>query len=448
MTTRLHFRPRDHWMNDPNGFVYFGGQYHLFYQYFPYDTQWGTMHWGHKTSKNLVHWEDQGVALYPSRDFDRNGCFSGSAIEMDGAMYLYYTSIVYDSMNPRNIHVSGSGLTASHSLLISEDGKTFDSDRKQMLLPPFSDQGPGSRGDTRDPKVWREGDVYYMVLGNRQQEQGNLLLYQSPDGITWQYASAICDERIHSATWECPDIFAIDGQYFLTMSPIGLVDDGVNYANAAVWTTLDFDAGNGTGEITSEPHWMDYGQDAYAAQSTLDAQGDRVMVAWLRMPLPAEEGFIGMLTLPRRVRQQDGRLRFGIHPGVDAVFTDALEHARAQELLRQKEPLKISMDLTEQAKISLGGYQIAMEQGRLVTDRSAVFVDGDAELFHERTPVGRVFTTPSLAEGRHIDVYVDGNAIEIYVNGDEYVLSNIVYGLGSDIRLEGVDHVRYYGAVL
>ena len=79
MAVTLHFLPRDHWMNDPNGFIYYRGKYHIFYQYFPYESRWGTMHWGHKTSTDLVHWKDEGIALYPSRDFDRNGCFSGSA---------------------------------------------------------------------------------------------------------------------------------------------------------------------------------------------------------------------------------------------------------------------------------------------------------------------------------------------------------------------------------
>ena len=122
MAVTLHFLPRDHWMNDPNGFIYYRGKYHMFYQYFPYESRWGTMHWGHKTSTDLVHWKDEGIALYPSRDFDRNGCFSGSAIEIDGKMYLYYTAIVYASMDPANIHVSGSGLIACQAMLESPDG--------------------------------------------------------------------------------------------------------------------------------------------------------------------------------------------------------------------------------------------------------------------------------------------------------------------------------------
>ena len=160
MAVTLHFLPRDHWMNDPNGFIYYRGKYHIFYQYFPYESRWGTMHWGHKTSTDLVHWKDEGIALYPSRDFDRNGCFSGSAIEIDGKMYLYYTAIVYASMDPANIHVSGSGLIACQAMLESPDGMHFPAEEKRIIIPTFSENEVGHPGDTRDPKVWQEREQY------------------------------------------------------------------------------------------------------------------------------------------------------------------------------------------------------------------------------------------------------------------------------------------------
>ena len=86
---KIHVKPNNNWMNDPNGFIYYGGKYHLFYQYFPYMPEWGTMHWGHAVSEDLVHWEHLGVALFPSKDYDRNGVFSGTALEKDGKLFLY-----------------------------------------------------------------------------------------------------------------------------------------------------------------------------------------------------------------------------------------------------------------------------------------------------------------------------------------------------------------------
>ena len=92
---KLHLTSERNWMNDPNGLIYYKGKYHAFYQHFPYATQWGTMHWGHAVSDDMVNWTYEPIALFPSKPYDKNGCFSGSAIEVDGDLYLYYTSVKY-----------------------------------------------------------------------------------------------------------------------------------------------------------------------------------------------------------------------------------------------------------------------------------------------------------------------------------------------------------------
>ena len=96
MKNRLHVKAPGNWVNDPNGMIYYKGQYHLFYQHFPYAPRWGTMHWGHAVSPDLIHWEHVGVALFPSLSEDQNGCFSGSAVEENGVMHLFYTGVHYN----------------------------------------------------------------------------------------------------------------------------------------------------------------------------------------------------------------------------------------------------------------------------------------------------------------------------------------------------------------
>ena len=102
--TKLHFTSPKNWINDPNGFIYYKGEYHLYYQYFPYAAEWGTTHWGHATSKDLVNFEHHGIALFPSKKFDSNGCFSGTALIEDDKLQFYYTGIKYLRTEDENIH--------------------------------------------------------------------------------------------------------------------------------------------------------------------------------------------------------------------------------------------------------------------------------------------------------------------------------------------------------
>ena len=91
----FHLSVRTGWMNDPNGFSYYKGRYHMFYQYYPYETKWGPMHWGHAVSSDLLHWDYLPAALAPDEAYDRDGCFSGSAVELpDGRQLLMYTGVV------------------------------------------------------------------------------------------------------------------------------------------------------------------------------------------------------------------------------------------------------------------------------------------------------------------------------------------------------------------
>ena len=95
MKDLVHVKAPGNWINDPNGFIYYKGKYHLFFQHFPYAPEWGTMHWGHTVSEDLVHWEYQGIALFPTKEYDQNGVFSGTALEEDGKLKIYYLSLIH-----------------------------------------------------------------------------------------------------------------------------------------------------------------------------------------------------------------------------------------------------------------------------------------------------------------------------------------------------------------
>ena len=118
---QYHISAPANWINDPNGFCYFNGEYHVFYQYHPYSSQWGPMHWGHVASKDLVNWKTKPIALAPTDEYDRDGCFSGSAIEKDNTLYLFYTGhVVLDKENDKD-----DAQLQTQCVAISEDGINF-----------------------------------------------------------------------------------------------------------------------------------------------------------------------------------------------------------------------------------------------------------------------------------------------------------------------------------
>ena len=163
-TQKLHLKAPDNWVNDPNGFIYYKGYYHLFYQYFPYGPRWGTMHWGHAVSRDLVNWEHKGLALYPSRREDQNGCFSGSAVEYQGKLYLAYTGVRYEAVNPEDPHTCLEDQFESAQLMISsEDGFHFDNQKdKEVIIRPL----PSRRSETGPtPGIPRSGEAGRLVSG-------------------------------------------------------------------------------------------------------------------------------------------------------------------------------------------------------------------------------------------------------------------------------------------
>ena len=143
-------------------------------------------------SKDLVNWEHRGLALYPSRKEDRNGCFSGSAVESNGKMYLFYTGVRYEAVDPSDPHLCLDDQFESSQLVISsDDGFSFDNEHgKKVIIPPLCNPAEGDRTHTRDPKIWKGKDGWYLILGSTVgREFGEVLIYHSTDLDKWDYVS-------------------------------------------------------------------------------------------------------------------------------------------------------------------------------------------------------------------------------------------------------------------
>lgn len=431
----MHLKAPGNWINDPNGFIYYKGKYHVFYQHFPYAPVWGTMHWGHAVSEDLVHWEHMGIALFPTRYEDQNGCFSGSAIEHDGRMYLYYTGIHYYNPNPDNIHLClNDDFAASQLMIASEDGFHFDNfGEKKTVLPPILNNQFGHRTHTRDPKVWRGEDAWYMVLGSSTADRrGQLLFYKSENLTDWTFVNTVSKEKNFGWMWECPDYFEVNGGKILIFSPMGVLQEAPLEENHTICMPVAFDEKTCSMEIPDDYQYLDYGLDLYAPQTTLDEDGRRVLLAWLRMPEAVDNEWCGMFCLPRVVEYKDGHIYFRVHPHIENRYTKKITRAA----LADATGYRVSFDLEDGQSAAIGGYRISRQNNRIYTDRSAVFPRN--EKFRAQA------STPPVKEGCHLDVYVGDHIIETFVNRGEYVITNAVYGLTDEIDAEDINGLTIY----
>lgn len=434
----LHLKSPGNWINDPNGFIYYKGVYHLFYQHFPYALMWGTMHWGHATSRDLVQWEHHGTALFPSIYEDRNGCFSGCAVEHEGRMHLFYTGARYLKTAHENIHVSiDEQFEAAQLTLVSDDGVHFDNfNNKHVIIPVIEDIAVGDRVHTRDPKVWRGKDAWYMILGSTiDHKRGRLLFYRSYDLYEWKFVNSVSKDDFG---WmcECPDYFEIDDNKVLMFSAMLLAEDGSKLESQTVCTLVDFDEEDCSMNITNSYQYFDYGLELYATQSTLDADGRRVLVAWLRMPEPVDGEWIGMASIPRIVEVENGHIYFRVHPNIKKRFNKP----ESDVLKLSESGYRICTELANGEQINIGGYKIFRKGNRICTDKTAVAAGKKGELLQAETPV--------LQDGFCLDIYVEPNIVEVFVNNGEYSISNYVYGIGSSIQADRMQDVHIFTADL
>ena len=299
------------WMNDPNGFSVYQGEYHLFFQYYPYHAKWGSMHWGHARTKDFVTWEYLPAAMAPDTDPDRDGCYSGSAVETpDGQQMLMYTGVY----NVRR--VDGVVDLIQHQCIALGDGVNYVKYEGNPVLDASDLPSGTSELDFRDPKIWREGDHYCAVVSSRGADgSGWILLYESADGFHWSYRGVLAEcKNEYGKMWECPDFFPLDGTQVLMVSPMEMMPTGMEfhagYGTVAFWGSYDPSTHRFDREHVQA---IDYGIDFYAPQTLETPDGRRIMVAWMQNW--ATSTFInqnsrlgGQMTLPRELHIRDGRL--------------------------------------------------------------------------------------------------------------------------------------------
>lgn len=273
----IHFSPAAHWINDPNGMVYYNGVYHLFFQYHPYSSVWGPMHWGHATSKDLVHWKEQPIAIYP----DSIGTiFSGSAVVDKNNTSGFGKNnqpplvAIFTQHNEQG-EKNGRNDFQNQSLAYSNDGgNTWIKYKGNPVL-----RSPGIR-DFRDPKVmWHEATKkWIMALA----VVDKIYFYSSPDLKSWTKESDFGQGvGAHGGVWECPDLFPLSYKGKINwVLVVNIGSGGPNGGSATQYFIGDFD-GKKFSTSSTKIKWMDYGPDEYAGVTWSNTGNRRLFIGWM-----------------------------------------------------------------------------------------------------------------------------------------------------------------------
>lgn len=444
---RLHFTPAASWNNDPNGLVYYEGEYHLYYQNHPYSNDLGPMHWGHAVSRDLIHWQELPVAIYP----DALGViFSGSAAVDwhntagfgNEAIIAMYTSHDDDAMPRERQSIAGS----------TDGGRTFTPFAGNPVLPP-----PPNTPDFRDPHIFWYGSPangYWVVVLAAGDE---VHFYRSPDLKQWQLTGYFGrGEGAHGGVWECPDLFplTVEGaDETVWMLIVGINPGGHCGGSGTQYFTGDFDGATFHNANPAETVlWLDFGADAYATQSWSDVQdGRRIVTSWMSNWHYARETptspWRGAMTLPRTLhaRRTPEGIRVAQRPV--AELSDALNDTRSltdltipadSEQRIESAPLEVfdlEIDFRLAPTVTRAG--IRLRDGMLGTVTIAwdaalgqVWLDRSASGIVDFNPdFGARHSAPHtlLADKIHLRVIVDMSSVELFVDDGIVCITDVIF---------------------
>lgn len=473
-----HFTPLYGWMNDPNGMVYKDGEYHLYFQYNPYGSKWGNMHWGHAVSKDLVHWEhlDPAIARDPVGHI-----FSGSSVvDKKNTAGFGKNAIIAIYTNHSVNHGEVQCIAYSN-----DNGRTFTKYEGNPVLTPFD-----GLKDFRDPKVfWYEkGKCWYMIVSADKETR----FYKSKNLKKWDYVSAFGKGLGQQpCQYECPDFFQlpVNGdkkkmKWVMTMN----INPGCWFGGSATeYFVGDFDGKTFTCPDADEVKWLDWGKDHYATV-TFSNTGDRVLgITWMSnwqyanlTPFKQNRGANG---LPRELKlyEKNGKYYISedVAPEVYALRKDtknvvdasvAGEKMLAGVAANMEGAFEIEADVTPDAN-GIAGIEISnnkrertliyfdMKQGKVVMDRTEsgltdfgkqavphdIELAWDKQLAAEGKQPARItnsinykndfalatWAPLSLCEdGKktyHVDIFVDKSSVELFVDGGRIAMTNLVF---------------------
>ncbi|WP_157152025.1 sucrose-6-phosphate hydrolase [Brachyspira sp. SAP_772] len=445
----FHLMPPVGWLNDPNALSYFKGEYHIFFQYSPFSANGGLKFWGHYTTKDLINYKYIGVSLYPDQKYDCHGVYSGSAFIEDDKIYIYYTGNV--KLLGKHDYIE-SGREANTMLIVSNDGINFS--EKECLME-MKDYPKGITNHIRDPKVWREGDSYYMVQGarkygaDRDNDIGEVLVFSSKDKRNWKHISTISTKERFGYMWECPDLFNLDGQNILITCPQGVNQIDSVYENIYLsgYFLINDDYKNKEYVEATSFTVLDRGFDFYAPQTFLDENGNRVIIGWMGVPdteethknLTVHYGWQHCLTVARELSFKNGKLYQKPHR--------SLEKLREKKIFENKCSYS---SLSDNLIYDVNSYEVLIDSIKCSNNFELLISEGVSIKYKENKFIlefvgdtgkqiggGRGKRSAYLEKLENIRILIDTSAIEIFINNGEMVFTTRYYPDKYSFRVSG-----------
>ena len=445
----FHLTPERGWMNDPNGFSRYGGEYHLFYQYYPEAVHWGPTLWGHAKSGDLLRWDRLPAALAPDQEYDIGGCFSGTAVEIGpehakararGAHMLMYTGYRPDPEDEKH-----RGLQTQ--CVAFGNGTAYEKYEANPVITEAMLPRGGDPHEFRDPKLWQEADgTFRAIVANHDPERGaRLLLYRSRDGLSWEYGKVFAENKGKPGwMWECPDFFPLGSGHAILVSAMG--------ETGCLCMTGEYDRER---ETFHEESWqtLDRGLDFYAGQTVEAADGRRILIGWMQDPATAENRSIdlqinGQMSLPRELELTGDRI-------LQRPVRE-LKDRRADEVIHRDVKLQSEVRLegvegrTADLEISVrpekgGSYELFRIRfagdGEHFTEFSYEPESSTAAIDRSRSGPGKTDRVRARAKIRDrkgrldVRIILDRLSAEIFINDGEQVMSAVIY---TDRRAEDI----------
>lgn len=462
---RFHFSPEKNWTNDPNGLVYYNGKYHMFYQHNPFGDVWGHMSWGHATSKDLMRWVHEPVAIpeFENGDGTTTMIFSGTAVvdkKNSSGFAFKRNQVPLVAIYTAHIDSNGKGIRQSQYLAYSIDGRKFTNYEKNPVL----DIG---LKDFRDPKVfWHEPSGKWIMIVVKPLEF-SLQFYSSDNLKEWSFLSEFSDSKADkSKIWECPDIFELPVENEDNVSKWVITLSGghpqQNNFIAMQYFIGDFDGRVFKADRLSYPLYLDFGKDFYAGIIFNDlprADKRKIMIGWTNSweyanKIPAK-GFRGQMSVPREIsvyKAEIGEYRLRNYPSKEVnryrgntLYSKGAIIIKGDSLLNKVRGDVLDIEFT----LAKGGAEKAgikvLKNGQQETliyyDKleNAIKLDrtnsGDKS-FSER--FASIESVP-LSPGDHdlpFRILIDKNVIEVFVNKGKQVITDLVFPLPGDLSAE------------